>query len=425
MKMEIKSLRRVLVLLACGLMVLGGCQKYRQWREQKYQETKIADKPATQPTILKDPTLRSETKDSPVASKDNQAAPPRETTARHPEGSVGAAVLVVNRDHITADEVLRRAKPQLQSTAMTYDQDVYFRRAEDILVEVIRELISETVLYQEIAARITEEQEPAVQKAVDKEVGNLATLEAGGSEVLLEKKLAEQGSNMDELKKQLRKQIVTQQYLRERMKPKVIVTRDELWEYYQANQGDFVEPASVHLLLIEIDAAKNLPEGMSWDHANSTDRQAAQAKAEATVKLVQEKLAKGVDFATVAKEHSTAVSSKIGGDMGWISKGSYRLKVLEDAAFSLNVGEVSKPICVETRTYLVKVAEFKPGRTIGFAEAQDEIKQQMEQAVYRKLVMEYLTKISQKAQIGSLGEFLDEVVARLPSYESLRKAGRQ
>ena len=123
---------------------------------------------------------------------------------------MGSAILMVNRDAITAEEMLRRIRPQLEATALTYDEGVYKRRAEEILSNTIRDMISEQLLYQEIAARITEEQNPVVEKAVDKEVNNIATLEAGGSKILLEKMLAEHGSNMEELRKQMRKQIVTQ-----------------------------------------------------------------------------------------------------------------------------------------------------------------------------------------------------------------------
>jgi len=414
--------------LLLSLFHTGGCQKYMLWREAKYQEMKKADQPATKPATFKDPTLSDNSKETPVRPKDPNEPVKRsslEMTIERPDGAIGPAILVINRDYITADEVIRRAKPQLEATALTYERDVYERRAAEIFAEVIRELISETMLYQEIAFRITDEQEPAVKRAVEKEVNNLATMEAGGSKVLLDKMLTEHGSSMEELEKQLRKQIITQQYLREKMKPKVIVTRDDLWGYYQENIGDFVEPASVHLLLIEVDADKALPDGITWDHANPDDRRKAQAVADEVLKEVQKRLAKGEDFSTVAKALSTAPSRKVGGDMGWISKGSYRMKKLEDAAFALNVGQVSSPIVIEPKTFIIKVKEFNPGRTVSFAEAQEKIKLQMEQAIYRKLVMEYLGKLTDKAQIGSIEEFLDEVMARLPEYETMRKKGKK
>ncbi len=414
----------LVVILMSGMMAAGGCQKFQAWREKKLAEVNAEQKKtATKPATFKDPTMEDqpETKGKTTSqpAKKKLDLNPSET---HPEGSVGSAVLMVNRDYITADEVIRRIRPQLESTALTYDERVYQRRAEETLSNTVRDMISEQLLYQEIAARITEEQNPAVEKAVEKEVNNIATMDAGGSKILLEKLLAQHGSNMEELRKQLRKQIVTQQYLREKMKSKVIVTRDELWEYYQAHQEDFVEPASIHLLLIEVDPEKYLEEGMSWDHANGEEQKKASTRAQAQLKAAREKLSKGENFSKVAKEYSTGVSARTGGEMGWISKGSYRLKALEDAAFKMKVGSISGPIEIENKTFIVKAVDYKPGRSISFVEAQDRIKDQLEQEVYRRLIMEYLKKLWEKSQIGAVDRFLEAVYARLPEYSELRKA---
>ena len=355
------------------------------------------------------------------AKKSSQAAgqvrPVSRVATTRPDGSIVPAILIVGREYITADEVIRRIRPQLQASASTYNEDSFKRRAEELLAVSIRDMISENLLYQEIAARITEEQNPAVQKAVDKEVNNLAVFEAGGSKVVLEKMLAEQGSDMEELKKQ----IVTQQYLREKMKPQVIITRDDLWDYYKSHENEFLQPAKVHLMLIEIDAENFLPKDATWALANNEQRQKARMAASDRMKSAQGKLSCGEDFAKLAKEFSTAVSGRTGGDMGWISRGSYRLKKLEDEAFKLKAGEISKPVEIENKIFLLKVAETQPERKVSFTDAQIQIRQALEQDCYRKLVTRHLEKLWEKSQIGSIDEFVDVVYQRLPKYESLRK----
>ncbi|MFA5863124.1 MAG: peptidylprolyl isomerase [Phycisphaerae bacterium] len=401
----VRGLGWMLFLLFLVITLSVGCESFRTWRDKKAMETEGSESV----TVNQGTTSTGEKK----KLRSNPPVP-------RPAGSIGSAILMVNRDSLTADEVLRRVRPQLEATALTYSEDVYKRRAQELLSNNVRDMISETLLYQEISARITEDQNPVVEKAVDKEVLNLATLEAGGSKVLLEKMLAAHGSTMEDLRKQLRRQIVTQQYLRERMKPKVMVTRDNLWEYYQGHQDDFLEPASVHLLLIEIDAEKFLPKETPWSDADSMTQSNARSKAQSQLKSALAKLANGEDFATAAKEFSTATSGRVGGDMGWISKGSYRLKQLEDEAFNLNIGLVSRPITIENTIYLVKSIGFKPEKKITFTEAQDKIRGILEQDLYRRLVMEHLKTLWDKAQIGSVDYFLESVYARLPAYETLR-----
>jgi peptidyl-prolyl cis-trans isomerase D len=65
---------------------------------------------------------------------------------------------------------------------------------------------------------------------------------------------------------------------------------------------------------------------------------------EATANIVQAGLLSGQDFATLAAKYSVDTSTKDkGGDMGWQSKGAMTPE-LEAAAFSMNIGDISKPI---------------------------------------------------------------------------------
>jgi parvulin-like peptidyl-prolyl isomerase len=72
----------------------------------------------------------------------------------------------------------------------------------------------------------------------------------------------------------------------------------------------------------------------------------------------------GEDFAAVAKEVSTDTGTAAnGGDLGWFPRG-VMVKPFEDAAFSLDVGEVSKPVQTEFGWHVIKVLEKDPDRPI-------------------------------------------------------------
>ena len=68
---------------------------------------------------------------------------------------------------------------------------------------------------------------------------------------------------------------------------------------------------------------------------------------------ILKKLDEGVSFEDLAKDYSKCPSSQQGGDLGNFSKGQM-VKPFEDAAFSLDVGEVSNPIQTQFGYHLIK-----------------------------------------------------------------------
>lgn len=82
----------------------------------------------------------------------------------------------------------------------------------------------------------------------------------------------------------------------------------------------------------------------------------ALAKAEA----LRARLAKGEDFAALARAESDDIgSTPRGGDMGYILRGS-TVADFENAVFSLPIGELSKPIQTKFGVHLVRVEERRP-----------------------------------------------------------------
>jgi len=96
---------------------------------------------------------------------------------------------------------------------------------------------------------------------------------------------------------------------------------------------------------------------------------------EAEAKEVKERLMKGEDFATVAKEKSKDPSAE-GGDLGFFGRGQM-LKPFEDAAFALKEGEISDPVQTQFGWHIIKVEEKRTRPLPTFDQVKDTIISQL------------------------------------------------
>lgn len=76
-------------------------------------------------------------------------------------------------------------------------------------------------------------------------------------------------------------------------------------------------------------------------------------------------LQNGADFATLATANSTDTATKPkGGDMGWFARGTQSSKPIEDAAFSLQPGQLSSVIQDSSGYHILQVMETDPARAV-------------------------------------------------------------
>lgn len=71
---------------------------------------------------------------------------------------------------------------------------------------------------------------------------------------------------------------------------------------------------------------------------------------------LKEEILSGKAFEEVAMEHSLCPSGRDGGDLGFFGRGQM-VKEFENAAFDLNVGEISDPIRTNFGWHLILVTD--------------------------------------------------------------------
>ncbi|MGO4887492.1 peptidylprolyl isomerase [Anaerobacillus sp. MEB173] len=107
----------------------------------------------------------------------------------------------------------------------------------------------------------------------------------------------------------------------------VEISEEEIREYYEENLEEFSEVEARHILVEDEETAND----------------------------IIAKINAGEDFAELAKEHSIDTGSGAkGGDLGYFSKGMM-VAPFEEAAFSLDIGEISEPVESQFGFHIIEV----------------------------------------------------------------------
>lgn len=180
--------------------------------------------------------------------------------------------------------------------------------------------------------------------------------------------------------------------------PAPVVDEAALRSLYQAQSAKYstAEQRSVAHILVQVAA-----------DASEADKKAAEARAN---KLATQARAPGADFAALAKASSDDAGSKeLGGDLGLIAKGSLP-GPFENAAFSMQSGEVRGPVKSDFGWHVIKVNEIRAGS------------QQPFEAVRAQLETELRESGSERAFNELSGKLVDAVYKNPTSLEPAARA---
>ncbi len=175
----------------------------------------------------------------------------------------------------------------------------------------------------------------------------------------------------------------------------VSVSEDEVKTHYDQHAKEFMSPEQVVLNYIELKKSsffdkvqvkdEDLQAAYQKEIANlSEQRRAAHIlievggkvddqQAKAKLEEVQQRLAKGEDFATLAKEFSQDPgSSSKGGDLGYAGKGVYD-PAFEEALYALNKDQVSQPVRSDYGWHLIKLLGVEAPSVPSLASLKDKL----------------------------------------------------
>jgi parvulin-like peptidyl-prolyl isomerase len=199
------------------------------------------------------------------------------------------------------------------------------------------------------------------------------------------KNLAQEGKSLDSVKKEIRGQMMRARLLRREVKAKILVSDEEIGEYYNKNRQDYEGKETVRikqiLLLLPPNADKTI---------------IAKVKNEAM--QLQKRVKNGESFDLLALNYSQGPAAAQGGDVGFIGRGTI-IPEVEAAAFSLPVGQVSEVIESNVGFHIIQVVDKKGAGLKPIAAVREEIKTKIEDEKLDKKFDEWIASVRAKSHI--------------------------
>ncbi len=212
-------------------------------------------------------------------------------------------------------------------------------QATSLRLSILRDLIDQEIMMQRA--------EKLGLLATDAEVdGKLTEFKAPYTQEEFDKRLKDRNLTLDDLKRDLRRNLTIQKVLNKDISSKVTISDGDVSGYYQEHKAEFnlIEPR-VHLAQIVVTTAPN-------PQVRNQKNSKAQNEAEARKKIQEiiNRLESGEDFATLAMNWSEdPQTASNGGDLGFVPESALKQgeePATRDAILRLKAGETSGVIPV-------------------------------------------------------------------------------
>ncbi|MFC1668353.1 peptidylprolyl isomerase [Chlamydiota bacterium] len=282
-------------------------------------------------------------------------------------------VAIVNDEIITQSDIdfmitplYAKYKDKLSSADLT-------RKMEEARKEALQQLIDRTVIIQEAQKKEIKVSDDDIDKRLS------AIRKKFNSEEEFLEALRRDDLTVQDMKEKIREQLLIKKITREEVTASILVSPKEIESYYVAHKYEFGEKEKVkisHILVKKSDTYDVI----------------------LRINDIHERLKGGEDFQALARKHSQGPHAKKGGDIGYIEKGQM-LPEIEQAAFSLDVGEISKIIKSDIGFHIIKVHLRKEERIKPLLEVWVEIKEFLFQKKAIAAHTEWVRKLRKKSYI--------------------------
>jgi hypothetical protein len=330
-----------------------------------------------------------------------------------PAGSVLSPVLMVNNESITINDILEPIRRRLEIAAGEMSPEQYRVELVRLIRQQLIDELNERLIWHEAQHRINEELDKRIETVIDRLEQERIQREFDGRESRYEKYLTEMGLARKDIRQRLKRRLVVEQYLRDRLLPRISIRKQDLLKYYEAHIEEFSQPRKVELFMIDVPFAAFR---RSFLPATPEEREEIVRQAREHIEASREKILSGSPFEEVARSDSLGPLHRTdGGAWGTISaplRGRYEAPSL--VALKMERGQISDIIETPSGYFLVRVGDVEPAVARPFEEAQREIAERLRRQQFDVLQARFVRDAWRRAAIGEIEPFIEQIIVRAP-----------
>ncbi|WP_158542442.1 peptidylprolyl isomerase [Lujinxingia litoralis] len=329
-----------------------------------------------EPTGTEAPQYRS-------ASLDSEEGAQEQT-----EGETGGIAAVgpvarVNGEEISAEEFNSQVE-MLQAQAQLPPELL-----RQMSSQIIENLIDQHLVDQAIANSGVDPSPEEIDARLQeyREEFEASALEMYGESIDFDEYIAQTGISPEEIRESVYQAVAIEQILL--ADGLSLPNEDDARQFYDDNPEAFTRGEEVRARHILVRVDSESPE--DWESA----RQEAQA--------LHDQITGGADFAQVARDNSDDGSAQAGGDLGSFGRGRM-VPEFEEAAFSMQVDEISEPVRTDFGWHIIQVTERSDEETMSFESVQDQLTRELRNQALQQSLGEYVAQLRESAEIETMPE---------------------
>ncbi|MEM8943882.1 MAG: peptidyl-prolyl cis-trans isomerase [Planctomycetota bacterium] len=352
------------------------------------------------------------------AAATSPVTPTSTAGARPLEG--GEIVARVDGQIVLASDVLWQVDQLIDANRDRIPANRISEARRALLRQQVMGLIDTKIIYANFRRTVPAENLPSImdnlkQAFRQQEVPRLVKMLKLKDSEELEQLLAKSGTSLNDVQQQFNERTIAGEWLRQMMPKPKEVTHEQMLAYYEEHKQEYEFPAQAKWEELMVRFARhNNDRDATWKAIAGLGNDVWQ-------RVKQSPGLRGPVFVEMAKVKSHGFTAKDGGQHDWTTKGAMRNGEINDALFSLKVGQLSNVIESESGFHIVRVLERKEAGRTPFTEAQADIREILAKQQRGGLAEEQVAKLRKKSRVWTVFDGVMTAEELAPKRETRRR----